>query len=245
MCLVASATLAQLNYRVNLMTLWGEMKQQVLQGLLRDDEAERYTDEQMAYYARWAMVELSAHTAASDLKVYQLDGSSNKVELPANIIDSIDKSGLVIYVNGNREKRLVHFKRLPGTTWITGSSSADVYYEFPSNQITLGFMPSPGTSLILNYFRIWNTPKEDNDVLEIPQWMELPFAYFIAALALEPVGTQAANVRQWNRKQDSGTPEQNPALRQVEHFVKQAYRILGRFAPQDRETFYKMNSEEK
>lgn len=222
------------------MTTWGEAKRRILVGLLKDEEGERYTDEQMSTYAAWALAEISAHTACADTKVYPCDGTVNCFPLPSDRIDPIDKAGLVIYEHGSKQRYLTHYKRMPGITWITGQSSAEVYYEFPGNHLTLGFMPSPGSKILLHYFRIWRPPQIDDDILEIPTWLEVPFSYFVAAFALEPIGTQAANIRQWNRKQDSGNPEDNPALQQVKHFINQAYRYLSKFAPQDRETFYKM-----
>jgi hypothetical protein len=221
------------------MTTWLQLKQSVLYGLLKDDAGERYSDEQMLTYARWAMTELSAHTAAPDVAIYTLTGP--QVEAPTDAVEPLAKSGLVVYRFGGRDRYLISHRRRPGT--IVGAEDAQVYYEFPVGKLTLGFQPQPGSQLLVHYFRIWRPPTADADVLEIPQWLELPCAYFIAAFALEPIGTQAANIRQWNRRQDSGTPEDNPALQQVRHFVSQAYRILGRFAPQDRETFYAMTPE--
>jgi hypothetical protein len=221
------------------MTTWGELKQQILFGLLRDEQGERYTDEQMRTYARWALAELSAHTAASDSRIYELDG--RQVPLPTDLVEPIEKSGLVIYRYRQVDRYLVAHRRMPGV--VVGKSHEQVYFEFPAGVLTLGFEPDPSSQLILHYFRIWRTPLSDDDRMEIPQFLELPFAYFVAAFALEPVGTQAANVRQWNRRQDSGTPEDNPALQQVRHFISQAYRVLGRYAPQDRETFYRMTPE--
>lgn len=219
------------------------MKSYILEGLLKDEPGtdQRVSNNQLVIYARWAMSELAQHTAVATLQTYNCDGVVKAFALPGNMVDSIEKSGLVGYETESRVEYLPVFRRLPEITWPSDvSREIKAYWEWPSGTLTLGFTPENGDKILLNYFRIWNSPVLDADVLEIPQWMELPFAYIVAALAMEPIGAQSANIRQWNRRMDSGQPEHNPAQKQAAWFIQQAYRYLNRVAPQDRETFYRV-----
>jgi hypothetical protein len=225
---------------------WATMRGYILETLLKEDvteaaEDQRYTPVALAVYARWALAELALHTAAADSVVYPGDGMRNTFRLPANLVDSVERSGLLAYETVSGITYIPPYKRLPGMTWPIQTNQNNpvlCYWEWPSGMLTLGFFPSATERVVLNYFRIWKSPEDDADELEIPQWMEQPFAYLVAAAAMEPIGAQAASIRQWNRKQDSGNPEHNPAQKQAAWFVQQAYRLLARVAPQNRETFY-------
>jgi hypothetical protein len=228
------------------MLTWAVMKQYILEGILKDpnDEDTQYSPEQLTAYARWACAELAQHTAQADCINLDCDGSRYQFALPTDMIDTIEKCGLVSYDDGTNTTYLPVYKRLQEIIWPTDVATRDVkaYWEWPTGQLTLGFIPKINTKLILYYFRIWTPPVEDVDVVNIPQWMEQAFAYLVAAAALEPKGTQFANIRGWNRKQDSGSPEDNPAAKQAGWFVKQAQRILAKMPPQDRENFYQLDT---
>lgn len=222
--------------------LWGDFQRHILEGLLKDAEGVRYTPEQMLVYIRWALSEVSNHTACADMYYWDGDGQTKQFVLPANMIGSIEKCGLVALVNGPTADYLPPYKNLPATktTWptINSPNSIKVYWEWPSGKLTLGVPPSTSEKLCLYYFRIWDIPIDDNSILNIPRWMEQPVALLCAAAALEPISTQYANINQWRRKTDSGTPEHNPAEKQARWFIENAHRILNQTAPQDRETFY-------
>lgn len=221
---------------------WSDLREAILSGLLKDDQAERYTPDQMLIYARWACKEISFHTAQAAVSTFTCDGSHATFALPAGIRDSISKVGLVVYDdNAGRSTVLPPRLILPGTIEVKAGSKEQsrCYWEWPSGTLTLGFMPAAGGTLTLYYFKDWDAPTGDASVLTFPDWMEQPFAYLVAAYALEPNGVQQTNIRQFNRKQDSGSPEDNTAHKQIEHFIKMAQRLLSRVQPQERETFYR------
>lgn len=227
------------------MLTWGQMKNYILEGILKDtgDADSRYTSTQLLAYSRWACAELSQHTALADCVVYDTDGSKNVFTLPNDMVDSIEKCGLVAYDDGSNISYLPVYKRLPGVVWPTNftEKSLKCYWEWPSGHLTLGFLPPVDKKITLYYFKIWPAPTQDEDIMSIPQWMEQPFVYLFSALAMEPLGTQFANIRGWNRKQDSGNPEHNPAAKQAKWFIEQANRVLAKTPPQDRENFYTNN----
>lgn len=223
---------------------WAMMKTYIQEAMLKDDTADsRYTSVQFLAYARWACAELSQHTARADEYVYQGDGVQSKFVLPADMIDTVEKSGLVALVDTSTTRYIPPYRRLPDIIWVTDITGQprECYWEWPSGNLTLGFVPSHTQKVILNYFRIWRPPVAEQDVMEFPQWMEQAFVYLVSAMALAPTSVQAANVRQWNRKQDSGNPEHNPAQKQANWFIEQAHRVLAKVAPQDRESFYLLN----
>lgn len=221
------------------------MKLYILEGILKDSGGEnsRYTETQLQAYARWACAELSQHTAQADCFVIQCDGQRNTYPLPSDMIGSIEDTGLVAYNDGSNIIYLPVYRSLPEVVWPTDLNGQNrrVYWEWPSGQLTLGFIPANSTELRLYFFRIWTPPEHDEDLLVFPQWMEQAFVYLFAAAAMEPYGAQAANIRTWNRKQDSGNPEHNPAQKQAKWFTEQAWRILSKQPPQDRATFYLNN----
>lgn len=227
------------------MTLtWAQMKSYILEGILKDASSEdsRYTPEQLLAYARWACAELSLHTAQADIFTIETDGTTNQFVLPSDMVDSISKCGLVGYDDGKEIDYLPYYKRMPDVLWPSPSATSapehKCYWEWPTGQLTLGFTPVDGKKLLIYYFKIWPAPTRDEDILSIPQWMEQPFVYLFSAFAMEPTGTQFANIRGWNRKTDSGNPEDNPAEKHALYFIAQANRILSKTPPQDRENFY-------
>lgn len=221
---------------------WQQMRTYILEGILKDEVGtdQRYSDTQMLAYARWACVELSFHTAQSASYTYTCDGATDQFVLPEDMIDNIENAGLVGFSNSEGVRYIPVYNLMPEVYWPTENSTTSryCYWEWPSGRLTLGWKPALGEKIILNYFKIWTPPLQDNDLMSIPLWMEQPFAYLVSAAALEPIGTQAANVRQWNRKMDSGNPEDNPAQKQALHFIKQATRLLSKYPVQDRSNFY-------
>jgi hypothetical protein len=116
--------------------------------------------------------------------------------------------------------------------------SALAYWQWPEDVLDLSFVPDKGSQIELRYFKVWQHPDGDNDFLEFPIQFEHPFAYLVAAAAFDPLGAQASAIRTWNRKTDSGTPEDNSLQKQSEFFLKMADDKLSEMGAQDRETFY-------
>ncbi len=226
--------------------IWKDFRNTILAGLLNDSAGAKYTSDRMLSYARWAMAEVSNHTAKCDSFEWTGDDHTRVFPMPEDMIGTPTKNALVSLVptDGSKMDNLSPYERLPETTWnynVTGNSRQKVYWAWPSNSITLGFIPTTSEKIVLSYFRIWDIPSDDNSIITISRWMEQPVSYFIAAYAMQADGANAANIRQWNRKLDSGTPEDNPVRTQSEWYIKQAHRLLQQTAPQDRDTFYRID----
>ena len=222
---------------------WATMQLYILEGLLKDVPGtdQQVTSIQLTAYARWAMAELSQHTALADTYIYDCDGSTSSFVLPSDMVDGVEKTGLLGYSNRSGVNYLPPYHRIPEVIWpmnLGNTTQRQCYWEWPTGRLTLGFTPAVDEQIILYYFRIWPVPTLPEDILTFPQWMEQAFAYLVASAVMVPYSTQSAKIRTWNRKQDSGTPEDNPAQKQSRWFVDQANRILNKVQPQDRENFY-------
>lgn len=233
------------------MVQWSTLRSEIYEGLLKDEAGTKYPPDQMLVWAKWALVELSMHTAEAAYKTYACDGSTYQFVLPTDIIDNIEKSGLVGHNNGTDTNYLIALRNDPNTKWPNippteaKNTGATGFWEWPSGRLTLSFMPSAGHQIILNYFKVWDVPTDDNSELIFPLWMETPFCYLVGAAAMNPKGVSASDIRQWNRKQDSGNPEHNPLHRQAEFFLGQARRLLDKQGPQDREGFYQVRGPDR
>lgn len=221
---------------------WQAFRDSILDGLLSDAAGAKYTPARMLTYVRWALAEASNHTAKMDSYTWQGDDQTTIFVLPTDMIGTPIKNALVSHITSTKTDYISPYENQPETTWnysTTNQRLRKVYWAYPSGCITLGFIPSSSEKLLLQYFRIWDVPKGDDDIMTIPQWLEAPVSYFIAAYAMQGDAVNAANIRQWNRKLDSGTPEDNPVRSMSEWYIEQAHRLLNQVGPQDRDTFYR------
>ena len=93
------------------------------------------------------------------------------------------------------------------------------FLEFPEGKIT--FSKAPSTDGIkLYYAAVWNKPADDTDVIDVPDVYLTAVSLYAAAYSLLNKATSAAQIRQYNTKTDSGTPEQNPSQRQADYLLK-------------------------
>lgn len=222
------------------MVKWGTLRNYILSGILKDADGTTYLPENLKIYARWACVELALHTAQATSKEWNCDGKTSQFPLPADMVDSVEKSGLVYLLDGATVKYIDAVHLQAGTSWpVASPTTVQGYWEWPTGVLTLGFIPKSGQKIGIQYFKIWDAPESDNDELAFPQYCEHPFAFFVAAYAMDAESTQSSSIRQWNTKSDSGSPEDNPLQRQSEYFMKQAHRLLSKIPSQDRENYYR------
>lgn len=237
------------------MIKWGVLSSYIQNGVLKDAKGTKYSDADLLIWARWAMVELSYHTAELAQQVYDCDGVGYQFDLPDDMVDDIEHTGLVGLDNGKEVKWLPSLRLDPQATWqwpivqsttisastsLLSASNSGGFYEWPSNCLTLSFVPKAEERLVMRYFKIWDPPTSDESILQFPFWMEKPFAFLVGAGAMDPKGVQASDIRQWNDKTVQGLPEHNPLHKQAEFFIKHAERLLAKHRVQDRENFFNM-----
>lgn len=219
------------------MAAWSEIKRWIIDGFLLPPSGEGaatspYTDEAMLVWARFACTEISQHYAQEtvlDLPAYGF----SEFRVPDDAILPPSKSGLVIYRNGTKEEVLKPVSPVPGGTVLSGPQEK-TFWEWPAGRLRIFFVPEVDSRIQFRYYKVWSPPIGDKSILEFPVWLEQPFCYLVAAYALGPASTQSASIRQYNRKQDAGSPEDNPLNKQARYFVEQAYRLLAKVPPQDK-----------
>ncbi len=233
---------------------WANIRTRIRVGLLKDvpvvlnvpDTSTVFTDEQLLVAAQWAVVSLSQDQAQQASVNIQGDGTNYLFNLPDGVVDDIDKTGLVILHASSEAAsdieylapiRLIPGERWPITTPAETATSVRAFYTW-AGKIVFTFIPDAGNLIEIKYWKEWDKPTGDQDILEFPSKLELPFAYLVAAIAFDPLGAQASAIRTWNRKTDSGTPEDNSLQKQSLYFLDMYTRALRRIGPQDRETYY-------
>lgn len=226
------------------MIKWSVLAGYIQNGVLKDAAGTKYPASDLLIWARWACSEISYHTAELAEMVYDGDGTHYQYDLPDDLIDDVEHTGLVGLDNGQCIQWLPSFRNEPNNAWywpttvVGAPNSGTGYLEWPTNTLTMSFVPAQGQRIVLRYFKIWDAPKNDESILYFPVWMEKPFAYYVGAAAMDPKGVQASDIRQWNDKTVQGLPEHNPLHRQAEFFIKRAESLLSKHRAQDRETFF-------
>lgn len=229
---------------------WGTLKGYIRTGLLKDVptsagitvEQSQFTDAELLIAARWGCVYLSQRFAQETTLTFTCDGVAFTFALPDTLVDDVERTGLVILHRANDIEYLAPIRTLPGEQWpvsVQSESSALTrgYYHW-QDLLQLTFIPNSTDTIELRCWKNWNAPLVDADLLTFPIRLEQPFAYIVSAFAFDPLGAQASAIRTWNRKTDSGTPEDNSLHQQSQYFLMMADKLLAAVGPQDRETYY-------
>lgn len=232
---------------------WGTLKGFIREALLKDippvtagDETILlFSNELMLTCARWASVSLSMHTAKESTLYLKGDGSQFSFPLPSGIVDSIEKTALIAYDTGSQDVEwLAPIRMSPRSFWprqtlkSSDPNAAHGYWQWPRDILNFSFTPATDSVIEVRHFSIWTPPTNDDSIMEFDIPFEQPFAYMVASFCFDPLGAQASSIRQWNTKQDSGKPEDNPLQKQSRYFMDMAQARLDDIGAQDRETFY-------
>lgn len=93
------------------------------------------------------------------------------------------------------------------------------FLSYPYGYVTfLSGLSTSGAKLY--YSAQWETPADDDDDLEPPQYALLPLLYYAASFVTLSKSVGASVLRQYNTKIDSGTPIQNPMEQTSSYFLK-------------------------
>jgi len=88
--------------------------------------------------------------------------------------------------------------------------------------------------ITLYYYAYWADIVDDDSVMAIPLWAELPCMHLASAFCLQPGAMQAADIRTWNISVDSGNPIQNSRATHAREHLFWWERILSKVTPVDR-----------
>jgi len=236
------------------MTTWGEYQPYVRSAVLKDTAADpsdyRWSEASVYAYFCQALKQFAAHTAATDTETYAIaNATTSTLTLPADIYDDAVQTTVLVYNDGEKRVLLEGMALKPGMVLTEVAPGAVTYprsfWEWPKGTLNLGFTLKNGTSADLWYFANWALPDDEGDddyVLPIPSWAELPVAYLIGAFAAVAEGMQASNIRQWNTRPDTGTPEHNPLHRQTEHMMMLYRDLISWHPPQNRQTYFRQGA---
>jgi hypothetical protein len=201
------------------MAIYSDLSSRLLR-LLGDPDAKTY-DEEVVYDGL-----LHAHTAILSwipkLSKHQFtSGSAGDVfALPS---DCYEVQAVQVVETG---KFLPRATLAPNT--IRGEDLATVndWIVYPDGYLSLSLPLDEGDLLNLYYYAYWNTPTSPTNttfVIEVPQMGHRGMLLYAASYAIMPQAMNAAGIRQYATRIDSGNPEDNPLERASEYFLKRFF----------------------
>jgi hypothetical protein len=209
------------------MTTWAEFKANVVTVLGDENRAEpTWSDAELLLYMNYALSGISEHTAQEKEAVAVLAAATTTYALPA---DCLGLGPVRVTADGVEA----------GRSWtapasaVTARGGPSYFYEWKGTLYFLSAIPS-GATLSVAYYGYWDRLTADANLLGVPQWMEEALLWAVMRHCMSKPGVQSAQIRPWNTRQDSGTPEDNPALIFAEYCRKQYERILANHPNQDR-----------
>jgi hypothetical protein len=102
----------------------------------------------------------------------------------------------------------------PDSTSVTGSQ----WIEYSSGSVT--FIPETENATTIYYSAMWTKLDEEDDVAEPPGYSHMGILCYAASTVLMASATNAADIRQYATRVDSGTPEDNPLKIMSDAFYK-------------------------
>jgi hypothetical protein len=217
-------------------TTWLDLKNRCLR-LLQDTarDAATYTDEDMVDYVNSALVDVAAHTARKKTQEIVLEEPATTLSMPD---DFMANGPVAIQVQG------LYWQLWQPITWhpdetlptpYSFSLSSNAYYEWPKGTLNFLWLVPANTKLRLQYYAYWEEVEDDSSVFTFRhRWLIDALQWNILSKACLKIALQAANLRQYNIKVDSGVPEDNPMLKVSREFYRKFLDKLAENPPQDR-----------
>lgn len=193
------------------MTTWGDLREQVKRSLLADN-ADRWTNEQLLDYLNWSLDGLCEHTAAASATEFEGDGTTKTFNLPSNVFGNIVENGYVYTVANERPAYLNPVKLYTG--------APKSFYTRPDTILHVETAPADGDTLYVLHYCYYTHPISDDAVLDSPPWADRALAYRMATHCYSPKSTRAANLGQFKRGTEKGTPEDNPWREEQKWFME-------------------------
>lgn len=134
------------------------------------------------------------------------DGSTTSFVLPSHLYELeaiVDEQGEVL------PRAILAVGQHIGTR----SDNINDWLEYPSGSVTFSKPLSTDEVYTVYYLAHWNKPTADTDKaasMEPPEIATIGIVLYASAYAIFPAAVGASEIRQFNTRIDSGTPEQNP-----------------------------------
>lgn len=190
------------------MATLGELRLRLLR-LLGDPEGAGYSNELLLDALSNAFDAILPWVPKTSTFALVGDGSSTTLQLPDDCYE------VEALLNENGEV-------LPKAYFATGqylgerSINANDWLEYPYGYLSLSRAINSGEEYTLYYLARWAKPTENTEVsaaMEPPEIATIGITLYAAAYTLLPSAIGASEVRQFNTRVDSGTPEHNPMQR--------------------------------
>lgn len=221
------------------MTTWADLKGRLRRALQDTDEDNpSWTTEDLLDYANSALAEISSHTARQKVYTNVPDGQVvTACPLPADYlalgpVQASLQSSLIRQMLKPVERH--PGVALPSTVTVTASIIGATYYEWPAGVLNFTRPLPAGVNLYIGYYAYWPKLERDTDQLLVLRWMEEALFWHSQASALAKPGVLAAQIRQYNTRRDSGSPEDNPLLTYARYAKRRYDEILAAHPHQDR-----------
>lgn len=212
---------------------WATLKAQIRRKLDDTGSTNKYGDSLLLDAVNDALQAFAAtHTGILSDFFITGDGSTYEWDLPGDIVD--EEGAKVMAVHWQKSEWLTEIPYWPGEAWhdttIT-TSSRPLGYLVYGLKIRFTRIPVDEQKVTLHYVAHYPEVTDDTSMITVPRWAREAVKLYAAAVALEPASVKASNLGQWKDRSESGTPEDNPMLRQSEYFLKRFYEILAAHQP--------------
>lgn len=138
------------------------------------------------------------------------DGETSLFELPVDLIE------VESVYDANQLAFIPRIEMAVGDPFI--STAGNGWLLYPQGYIS--FVGEVAEDITVYYSSLWEKPTSDDDLLEPPGICLTPIIYFAASYCLLPDAAQAADIRQFNTKVDSGQPTDNPKAEMSNYLLK-------------------------
>jgi len=108
------------------------------------------------------------------------------------------------------------------------------WLEYPKGYLNLSYTLDEGTLLTLYYFAYWTKPSSEsvqNFYIEVPQAAWVGMIYYAGAQCLLAKSSNAATIRQFNLRIDSGVPTDNPLKDQSRMYMERFFQEMKMMPP--------------
>ena len=204
---------------------------------LRTEIARKLNDPSMATYTAAMLLDavndaLSAfaasHTGVASDVTLTGDGTTYTFDLPTDMVDS-ENAG--IYAVQWKEQEWIYPERFwwrvkwPATERST-TSKPKAYVLWPRGSISFTQIPGSGDAIILHYIAYYEEVLVVGDIIDVPRWAFEAIKCYVCSVTLSAAFAKSANIRQWNQREDSGEPEDNPLLRLAKYYMTRYFNLL-------------------
>lgn len=222
---------------------WSEIRAKVRAAVLKDvltvDQTTadyRWSDDELLIGVQFALAQFAAHTAYAAATSFT-PATGTVYSLPPDVYDgdNTEQTLSVYLAEGTTTTTVTYLDPVRYTPGINPRGGSQGYYVFPDDSLNIIQGSSKeASSLNLHYFAYWPEPVLGTDLVLVPRWAEMVICYLTGGHVLSGNGLKTANIRQWNAKPDTGSPEDNPIRLQQQWFFKLANQLLMDHPVQDR-----------